>query len=45
MARVYGPSSYDDHFCLKPAALLWLAVIYLSRALLLVVIYVVSSDS
>jgi hypothetical protein len=43
MARSYSPSSYDDHFCLKPPALLWLAVIYLSRALLLVVIYVVSS--
>lgn len=43
MARTYSPSSYDDHFCLKPPALLWLAVLYLSRALLLAVIYVVSS--
>lgn len=43
MAPTYGPSSYDDHFCLKPPALLWLAVLYLSRALVLLLIYVVSS--
>jgi len=45
MARTYSPSSYDDHFCVKPPALLWLAVLYLSRALLLLVIYIVSSIS
>jgi len=45
MARTYNPSSYDDHFCLKPPALLWLAVLYLSRTFLLLVIYVVSSVS
>lgn len=45
MARTYNPSSYDDHFCLKPPALLWLAVLYLSRAFLLLVIYVASSVS
>jgi hypothetical protein len=45
MAQTYSASSYDDHFCLKPPALLWLAVIYLSRALLLVVIYIASSMS
>lgn len=39
MARRYDPSSYDDHFCLKPPGLLWLAVIYLSRAFILLVTY------
>jgi len=43
MARTYSPSSYDDHFCLKPPALLWLAVLYFSRAFLLVMVYIVSS--
>lgn len=43
MTRSYGPSSYDDHFCLKPPALLWLAVLYLCRAFLLLVIYDASS--
>lgn len=45
MSSIYSPSSYDDNFCLKPPGLLWLAVLYLSRAFLLVVIYVVSSVS
>jgi hypothetical protein len=45
MSRTYSPSSYDDNFCLKPPGLLWLAVLYLSRAFLLLVIYVVSSVS
>lgn len=45
MARIYSPSSYDDHFCLKPPGLLWLAVLFLSRAFLLLVIYVASSLS
>ncbi len=45
MSRGYSPSSYDDNFCLKPPGLLWLAVLYLSRAFLLLVIYVVSSVS
>jgi hypothetical protein len=31
----YGASSYDDNFCLRPSLLLWLAMLYLSRALLL----------
>lgn len=35
MARKYGLASYDDHFCLKPPALLWIAVLYLSRAFVL----------
>jgi Protein of unknown function (DUF2919) len=33
--RGYHPSDFDDNFCLKPPLLLWLAVIYLSRAFLL----------
>jgi hypothetical protein len=45
MARTYSPSSYDDNFCLKPPALLWLAVVYLSRTFVLLVIYLVSSMS
>jgi hypothetical protein len=45
MARTYNPSAYDDNFCLKPPGLLWLAVLFLSRAFLLLVIYVVSSLS
>ena len=39
MRRIYVPSyassSYDDDGCLKPPLLLWLAIIYLSRAFLL----------
>jgi hypothetical protein len=45
MPAPYHPSSYDEHFCLKPPWLLWLAALYLSRAFLLLVIYVVSSMS
>lgn len=37
MPLTYSPSSYDDHFCLKPPALLWLAAAYLSRAIVLIV--------
>jgi len=32
MSPGYSPSSYDENFCLKPPALLWLAALYLSRA-------------
>jgi hypothetical protein len=35
MSRRYSPSSYDENFCLKPPALLWLAALYLSRAFVL----------
>jgi Protein of unknown function (DUF2919) len=31
----YPPSYYDDQMCLKPPLLLWVAVIYLSRAITL----------
>jgi len=31
----YGPSQFDDDMCLKPPPLLWLAVIYLARAVVL----------
>jgi hypothetical protein len=33
--NLYHPSSFDDDMCLKPPLLLWLAVIYLARAVLL----------
>lgn len=39
MSRAYAPSSYDDHFCLKPPALLWIAALYLSRAVVLLIAY------
>lgn len=35
MSHRYSPFSYDEHFCLKPPALLWAAVLYLSRAIAL----------
>ena len=35
MAARYSLSSYDDHFCLKPPALLWIAAVFLSRSVLL----------
>jgi hypothetical protein len=31
----YRPSHFDDEMCLKPPSLLWLAVIYLSRGVLM----------
>jgi len=31
----YHPSHFDDEMCLKPPSLLWLAVIYLSRGVVL----------
>ena len=31
----YDPSSFDDEMCLRPPALLWIAALYLSRAILL----------
>ena len=31
----YSPSSYDEHFCLKPPLVLWVALLYLSRAITL----------
>lgn len=36
--RKYAASSYDDYLCLKPPLLLWIAVIYLSRAISLPVL-------
>ncbi len=35
MSRRYSPSSYDDDMCLKPPFILWVAVLYLSRAIAL----------
>jgi Protein of unknown function (DUF2919) len=34
----YAASHYDDHFCLKPPLLLWVAVLYLSRAITLPIV-------
>ncbi len=31
----YDPGSYDANFCLKPPLLLWLAMLYFARALVL----------
>jgi Protein of unknown function (DUF2919) len=31
----YPPSSFDDELCLKPPLLLWVVVLYLSRAILM----------
>ena len=43
MGRRYSPSSYDDYMCLKPPLLLWLAVIYLSRAVTLPIVLGIGS--
>ncbi len=34
----YSPSNYDDDMCLKPPWLLWLAVLFLCRAIMLPVV-------
>jgi hypothetical protein len=41
----YNESSYDDNFCLRPSLLLWLAMLYLSRAILLPVMAGIASMS
>ncbi|HLZ99044.1 MAG TPA: DUF2919 family protein [Steroidobacteraceae bacterium] len=33
--QIYAPSNYDEDMCLKPPLLLWLAVLFLSRAVML----------
>ena len=33
MPRSYSPANYDDNWCLKPPLLLWIAIVYLSRAI------------
>jgi DUF2919 family protein len=45
MRRAYPPSSYDDFMCLKPPLLLWIAVVYLSRAVTLPIVLGFSSMS
>jgi hypothetical protein len=35
---LYGPSSFDEDMCLKPPLLLWIAVAYLARAILLPIV-------
>ena len=37
-SNAYPESYYDDHFCLKPPLMLWLAGIYLSRTITLPVL-------
>lgn len=44
-AQSYPASSYDDYLCLKPPHLLWVAVLYLSRALTLPIIMAVGHFS
>jgi Protein of unknown function (DUF2919) len=39
----YASSSYDEHFCLKPPAFLWFALIYLSRAISLPAVVAIGS--
>ncbi len=34
-SRQYALSAYDDYMCLKPPVLLWVAVLYLSKAITL----------
>jgi Protein of unknown function (DUF2919) len=34
-ATGYDHSSYDAHFCLKPSLMLWITMLYLSRAIVL----------
>lgn len=34
----YSPSNYDDEMCLKPPLLLWLAVLFLCRGIMLPVV-------
>ncbi len=41
----YDESSYDAHLCLKPPLLLWLAMLYLSRAMLLPLVAGITSMS
>lgn len=43
MARRYSPSSYDDDMCLKPPFLLWVAIVYLARAVALPVVLGIAS--
>jgi hypothetical protein len=35
ISHAYPASHYDDHLCLKPPLLLWVAALYLSRAVTL----------
>lgn len=39
----YGEGSFDRYLCLKPPMLLWVAIIYLSRAFLLPLVVALSS--
>jgi len=39
----YSPSRYDEYLCLKPPLMLWIALVYLSRAITLPLLVTVSS--
>lgn len=43
MQHPYPASAYDDNFCLKPPLMLWVALAYLSRAVTVPLLMVVSS--
>jgi len=45
MSKLYAPSSYDHFFCLKPPVMMWIAVLYLSRALTLPIAMAIGSFS
>jgi hypothetical protein len=44
-SQPYPLSNYDDQLCLKPPLLLWLAVLYLSRAITLPAVMAIGSFS
>jgi hypothetical protein len=43
--RSYPASSFDDEMCLKPSLLMWLSVLYLSRALIMPLLLAVSRNA
>jgi hypothetical protein len=43
MNHSYSASSYDDFLCIKPPLLLWIAVLYLARAVALPIVWGLSS--
>jgi len=44
-AQTYSASSYDDYLCLKPPFLLWLGILYLSKAVTLPMAMAIASFS
>jgi hypothetical protein len=43
--QTYSSSSYDDYLCLKPPFVLWLAILYLSKAITLPIAMAIASFS